>query len=724
MHQVIQSYRTGAVSVADVPVPCCSAKGILVRNRTSLISLGTERATIELGRMSLIGKARARPDLVKRVIDKARRDGLKQTYEAAIGRLDAPTALGYSCAGEVLQVGISATEFSPGDRVTCIGQGFASHADFVSVPANLAAKIPDGVSYDEAAFGMLGVIALHGVRSAKVEFGSSVAVLGLGLLGLLTVQLLRAYGCRVVCMDPDPEKVTIAAKLGADAVATSNEALELAALAETAGFGCDAVIVTAATKSDAPIHAAVRLCRQKGRIVVVGIADIHPDRNELWSKEIELVVSRAAGPGSLDPLYEQEGVDLPIGDVRWTENRNLQEFLRLVASKRIDLSSLLTHRFPIGSAAAVYAGLIDGSIASAVGVLLDYPTDVVIARRVAVAPTQPRAAKDGSLRIGVVGAGLFGKSVLLPTLEKLTDVSLEVLSTASGASAMHNAKRFGFKEAATDASELFASKNLDAVVVATPHDQHASAVISALAANKPLFLEKPLCVTNEELDDIAKTLARCRVAPIVMVGHNRRYSPHTAAMRAWLKNRKDPLVLSMRINAGFVPPDHWVHSERQGRSRIVGEMTHFLDLICALCEAHIRRIYASRVAGDGRSIINNDNLSVTLEMTDGSVATLVYSAQGARATPREQIEIFSAGRTVTSVDFKTSCLSLPTGRQKKFRTSGSQSGYTEELRHFVDCVRGRAALTPSLDDMLHVMKAAFAMEDALALGKAITLEAQ
>ena len=719
MLQVVQSYKTGEVSVFDVPVPHCGSGGILVRNRRSLISLGTERSTIELGKKSLIGKARARPDLVKRVIEKAKRDGLRRTYEEAMGRLDAPTPLGYSCAGEVIEVGAAAHEFQPGDRVACIGQGFASHAELVSVPVNLATKIPDGVSYEEASFGMLGIIAFHGVRCAKLEFGATVAVIGLGLLGILAVQLLHAYGCRVVCMDPAEDKVALAAKHGVFAAVSSNEALEDAALAVSSGFGVDAVIITAATKSDEPVNVAVRLCRQRGRIVVVGVADIHPNRNELWHKELELIVSRAAGPGSLDPLYELGGIDLPIGDVRWTQNRNLAEFLRLIADERIDVASLISHRFAIAQAGNAYVQLLDGSLSSAIGVELTYPENTEIRRRLPV-PSATPAAKPGDLRIAVIGAGLFGKAVLLPALEKVKGVSLQVLTASTGASAMHNAKRFGFKEAATDASDVMDSPDVDAVIAATPHDQHAALVLKAISAKKPLFLEKPLCVTPEELDGISRALSQASVAPVLMIGHNRRYSPHIDKLRGWLADRKAPLVLDMRINAGFVPPEHWVHSEAQGRSRIVGEMTHFLDLICVLTGARFEKVQAMRTSGDDRTVVNNDNLSAVFEMTDGSVATLVYSAQGARQTPREQIDIFTGGTTITSEDFKMSAR-YTASRKEVFKTSGAQSGYVQELQRFVNVIRGKSNLSPSIDEALHVMRTAFAVEEALAEGKPVLI---
>ncbi len=563
MLQVIQNYRTGAVSVWDVPVPRCPLNGILVRNRASLISLGTERATIELGRLSLLGKARARPDLVKRVIEKARRDGIVRTYHEAMGRLDTPTPLGYSCAGQVIEAGVAAHEFSPGDRVACIGQGYASHADFISVPANLAAKIPQELSDQEAAFGMLGVIALHGVRSANLTFGSNVAVLGLGLLGLLSVQLLRAYGCRVFAMDPVLDKTVLARRFGAEIAVTSEEALIEATANLTGKFGCDAVIVAAATKSEAPIHTAVRLVRAKGRIVVVGVADIHPNRNELWQKEIELVVSRAGGPGAFDPIYEQQGIDLPIADVRWTQNRNLEEFLRLVAEKRIDLAPLITHSFPIAEAESVYSQLITAQIPDAIGVLLEYPAVSPIERRVVV-PASVSHPKSGKLRIGAIGAGLFGRALLLPALQKTPNVSLDLLVASSGASAAHSAKRFGFRAAATDDTILFTDDNIDAIIAATPHSQHAVTVFRAIESGKHLFIEKPLCTTPEELDEITTALKTAQRPSVVMVGHNRRYSTHVAAMREWLADRAGPLVLSVRINVGFIAGEHWVHSGSAG----------------------------------------------------------------------------------------------------------------------------------------------------------------
>jgi predicted dehydrogenase len=721
MRQVIQSYRTGDVVLTEVPAPRCGPGSVLIRNRASLISLGTERSTIELGKKSLIDKARARPDLVKRVIEKARRDGLARTYAEAMGRLDAPTPLGYSCAGEVIEAGAGASVFKPGDRVACIGQGFASHAEFVSVPANLVARIDPDVTFDEAAFGMLGVIALHGVRSARLEFGARVAVLGLGLLGLLTVQILRAYGCRVICMDPAPDKIALALTLGADAAVADADAMEAATEGLTDGFGCDAVIICASTTSAEPVNLAVKLSRPKGRIVVVGVADLHPDRNELWLKEVDLVVSRAGGPGSLDPVYEQQGIDLPIGEVRWTENRNLAEFLRLIADKRIDVRPLITHRYAFAEAERAYAEVIGAKAAGAVGVLLEYAQDSRPLRAVTIVGART-ASTGGTLKTAVIGAGLFARSVLLPALVKVKAIEPMLLVASSSASAGHTAKRFGFPRAATDMAEALDNPDIDALIVATPHSHHAAVVQACLAKGKALFIEKPLCVDRQELDAIRAALSGQGGPPILMVGHNRRYSPHTAQIRRWLAGRTRPLVMTIRINAGFVPADHWVHSAEQGRSRIVGEMTHFLDLACAITGSRMARVMGARVAGDGRQVVSNDNLAAVIEMVDGSVVSLAYSAQGSRAAPREQIEIWSEGEVIASTDFTRTVRTGRTGRKTVFRTGGAAAGYKEELERFAAAATGGTPLETDASDAVHVMEAALALETAVSTGEAVEID--
>ena len=723
MKQVVQSYKTGEVALRDVPVPQCGSKRILVRNQNSLISLGTERSTIELGRKSLLGKAAARPDLVRRAWDKAKKEGLLKTWQEAMGRLDTPTPLGYSAAGTVEQCGLAATEFAPGDRVACVGQGFASHAEFVSIPVNLACKIPKEVSSEEAAFGMLGIIALHGIRSANLTFGSRVVVMGLGLLGLLTIQMLRAYGCDVIAFDPATDKTDLAQRLGFLNVATEASALDLVCDHVTNGAGADAVIITAATKDRGPVDQAIQLCRPKGRIVVVGTADIHPDRNELWQKEVDIVVSKVAGPGSVDPVYEIEGIDLPIGEVRWTQKRNLQEFLRLIAEKKVDVQSLITHRFNIEQAEGVYGQFVAGTLAQPIGVLLAYPNRAVIERFLPLASAHTNKKNpNAKVSVGVIGAGLFGKALLLPALQTHAEVALHTLVTGSGASVEHSARKFGFNNQATDSTAVWQNPDIDAFVGLTPHSNHAKLVGQALTHQKALFLEKPLCTTHDELDQLRAQAETADVLPIIFVGHNRRYSPHTVKMRQWLSIRQSPLVLQMRINTGFVPASHWVHSEDEGRSRVVGEMSHFIDLIQCLINSPIVRISAERISGDNNSSVNNDNIAITFKCDDGSVGSMIYSASGDKAYSREMTEIFFDGKTIVSKDFRVSELHRG-GRAESFKTSGQEMGYAQELTAFIQCVSGKAAPDVSLSEMFATMDVIFAIEQALATAQTVSLKA-
>ncbi len=722
MKQIIQSYKSGEVKLRDVPVPRCGSKRILVRTTTSLVSIGTERSVIDLGRKSLAGKAAARPDLVRRVWDKAKKEGLLKTYREVLGRLDTPTPLGYSCAGTIEECGIAATEFSPGDRVACIGQGFASHAEFVSMPVNLSCRIPEGVSDEEAAFGMLGIIALHGIRCADLSFGSRVVVMGLGLLGLLTVQMLLAYGSEVIALDPAEDKAELAKQFGVKD--STSQASELQRLTEsrTQAQGVDAVIITAATKKRDPVDQAIQLCRSKGKIVVVGVVDIHPDRNELWQKEVELVVSKAAGPGSLDPLYELEGIDLPIGDVRWTQKRNLEEFLRLLQSKKVNVQPLITHRFSIADAEQAYTQLIAGELDTPIGVLLEYVKDTPILQSLPLpAVSGSVSSRQGVVNLGVIGAGLFGKALLLPALQKLKGVNLHTLATSSGVNAEHSGRKFGFQHQATDAEQIWGNPDIQGVIGLTPHSHHASLVQSALENKKSLFLEKPLCTTEEELTELRKIAERMTSLPILMVGHNRRFSPHTQKMLTWLQSRQTPHVIQMRVNSGFVPATHWAHSEDEGRSRIVGEMSHFIDLLQSLTGSLVTRIHAERISGDNQSTVNNDNIVIAMKFADGSVGNLTYSASGDKAYSREALEIFFDGKTIVSQDFSVSKLH-GTGKTVVFKTRGQEMGYVEELKHFTNCVAGKETLVVGPEKIFTTMETIFAIERSLATANVVSLE--
>lgn len=686
MLQIIQNYRTGELELADVPVPNISSNTILVKNYASLISVGTEKSIIELGRKSLLGKARARPDLVKRFFEKAKKEGFLKTFQEALGRLDNPVPLGYSSAGVVIEAGKNIHKFSPGDRVACIGAGYASHSEYITVPENLCSKIPDKVSFEEASFGMLGIIALHGIRCAKLSFGEKVAVIGLGLLGLLTIQILKAYGCVVIGFDIDSYKVELAKNLGIDNATTSVDTFKNLVERYTDGYGADAVIITAATKSDEPVHLAVDISRYAGRVVIVGVCDIHPNRNEMWHKEIEIIVSKAAGPGSLDPIYENKGVDYPIGFVRWTENRNLQEFMRLVSEKKVLLEPLITHRIPIKDAIKIYDDMLNNRGGPYIGVVLHYPENIEIEKeRFKNIKTQVKTSDK--VCIGVIGAGLFGRALLLPNLSKLKNLRLHTISTSSGTNTYHTGKKYGFENCTTDYRKIIEDKEINAVIILTPHSLHSKMVIESLKARKHVFVEKPLCISEDELNQITETYDSLSEKPFLMVGYNRRFSPHSQKLAEYLSNRKDPIMINYRVNAGFVPSEHWVHSEEEGGSRIIGEICHFVDLMIYFTKSIPCQVYAERVSGNNKTIVNDDNVSIVIKFRDGSVGNIFYSASGDKAFSRERIEVYCEGRTFVIEDFKNSHYWLA-GKNKKFKTLNQEMGYREELEHFVKVIEG------------------------------------
>lgn len=674
---------------------------------------------IELGRKTLLGKARARPDLVRRALEKARREGFWKTFQEATARLDNPVPLGYSLAGTIVRTGASAHGFAPGDRVACVGHPFASHAEYAAIPTNLVCKVPDSVSDEAGAFGMLGAIAMHGARSSGLGLGGCVSVIGLGLLGNLTAQILRAYGCKVIGMDPDVAKVKLCQSLGLADTVSSIEGLASLVQQRTSGLGCDAVIIAAATQSADPVHVAVGLCRQRARIVVLGVADIHPNRNDLWGKEVEIVVSKAGGFGALDPIYEIDGIDLPIGSARWTQGRNVEEFLRLIQDCRIDVRTLVTHRCTIAEAAPFYDRLIAGELQNAVAPLLTYGETGSPETTLQTAAL--RAPRGNTPSVAVLGGGQFARSVLLPAMVRVGGAALRLLATRSGITAEHLARKFGFAECTTDSDSVFQRSDIDAVVAPLPHALHARTVISAITAGKPLLVEKPLCISIGELRDIEQALSSATTVPLIMVGHNRRYSSHALKMRQWLAGRTQPLVMTIRVNAGFVPSDHWVHRESEGRSRIVGECSHFLDLAEYIAASRIATVSAMRVRGDDRTVVNNDNFAATLAFADGSVASLIYTGQGPRSVPREIIDIFSGGSMIQCTDFRTSEMYPAGGSRQQFRTRSQDYGYEGEIRHFLSVIQGNSTLEPDVRSAMQTMRSVFAIEEALSTGQVVAV---
>ena len=637
MKQVEQNYRSGKLRLIDVPVPMAGRGRNLVATRVSLISAGTEKQIIDLARSSLAGKAVARPDLVRKTLTKMKNEGILPTVQKVFAKLDTPIPLGYSLAGSVVEAGQDAGGYSVGDRIACAGAAIANHAEYNAVPKNLAVRIPDGVSDEDAAFVTLGAIALQGVRVTQPTLGERIVVMGLGLIGQLTVQLLKANGCRVLGFDPNPERVRLALEMGADYAVSSD--LAGATLAFSDQYGADAVIVTASSKSSDPVNQAAEISRTKGRVVIVGLVGMALDREPFYKRELDLRLSMSYGPGRYDPAYENEGHDYPLPYVRWTEARNMQAFLELVAGGRVTPAKLVTHRFPIAEAEAAYA-LMDGN-EPYLAILLTYPeTAPAIERSVAVGKGGSTTSTTGS---GFIGFGNYARGVLLPALKKAGENRLTSVVTATGLSAHSAAESFGFKQAATDPAALLNDPDTDCVFIATRHDSHATLAIAALKAGKHVFVEKPLALSHQELAEVAA--AAQGSSGLLTVGFNRRYAPMIIAARSALVAAGGPFNLHYRINAGPIPGDSWVHGA-EGGGRIAGEVCHFVDTLSYLAGGAPVAVEAFITQGIP------DSVSALLRFADGSVGSIQYSSRGDTTVPKERIEAFASGLVIQIDDFR------------------------------------------------------------------------
>jgi predicted dehydrogenase len=706
VRQISQNYKTGELAIVEVAAPRASRRGILVETRVSLISAGTERTIVDLARKNLLAKARERPDLVKRVIEKARREGPLAALDAVRAKLDLPIPLGYSLAGRVLQAGPEAPGFVLGDRVACAGAGYANHAELNLVPRNLAVKIPDGVSDEEASFVTVGAIALHGVRLVEPSLGAVVAVIGLGLIGQIAASLLSSHGCDVVGIDVDPAKVRRALDRGAadGAVVGQHDCAEVVRAASS-GRGADAVVITASSDTNAPLVLAGDLARDRARISVVGLVPLEVPRKTYYEKELSLVVSRSYGPGRYDPAYEEAGTDYPIGYVRWTEARNLEAVLTAIARKRLEVASLVTHRFPFESALDAYEVITGARPEPHLGVLLTYQG------RQAVVSTAPAIVAPGSapgpLGVGIVGTGSFATSVLLPALAKVKKARLDAAVSRRGLSARHVAARYGAQVAAS-LDELLARPSTEAVIIATRHDLHASQAAVALTAGRDVFLEKP-AATNEE--DLAKLLEAARASGRrLMVGFNRRFAPFARQLKVAFEGRRAGLVMTARINAGFVPPGSWVVDPREGGGRIVGEMCHFIDLFSYFADALPVRVSAHGLGSRG-AYSGEDNLVVGLEFGDGSVGSLVYTSMGDPAVGKEIYEV-TCQRTMARIDDWRGLAVTRGGHTRVSRALRADKGHAEELRQFVQACQGGQPSPISLDSIAATTRATFAIEHA------------
>lgn len=643
MKQVLQNLRDGSTEVAEVPAPRAGRGQLLIRSTRTLISAGTERMLVDFGKAGLIDKARQQPDKVRLVLDKIRTDGLMPTIESVRSKLDQPMPMGYCNVGEVVEVGAGVSGFAVGDRIASNGK----HAEMVAVPVNLCAKVPNAVADEAAAFTVLGAIALQGIRLAQPTLGEGIVVTGLGLIGLVTVQLLKAQGCRVLGLDLDADRLALARRFGADVLDLKSGADPVAAAQSfSRGRGVDAVIVTASTKSSEPMHQAAMMCRKRGRIVLVGVTGLELSRADFFEKELTFQVSCSYGPGRYDPSYEDGGHDYPVGFVRWTEQRNFEAVLDMLAEGRLDVEALVTHRFGIAEAERAYE-VVGGSEPS-LGIVLRFPeagsATPAPVRTVALAAAAAPPV-DGTPCVSVIGAGNYAGAVLIPAF-KSTGVRLARIASAGGASSVQLGRKFGFAEATTDTAALLADAAADAVVISTRHDTHAEYVLRALAAGKHVFVEKPLALT---LDELARIEVAARALPnqLLMVGFNRRFAPQVIRAKQLLAGAPGPKTFVMTINAGAIAANHWTQDREVGGGRLVGEACHFVDLLRFLAGVQIESFHVTRMLA-----ATADTACVTLRFVDGSLGTVLYLANGSKAFPKERLEVFAAGRVLQLDNFR------------------------------------------------------------------------
>jgi len=718
MKQVLQHARTGEIVVEEVPTPQLLPGCVLVRVAASVVSAGTERASAEFARKNLVQKARSRPDLVREVIGKVQRDGIFSAIQAVRSRLDQPQSPGYSSAGTVVALGEGVTDLQPGDRIACAGVGFAVHAEVACVPRLLVTRIPcrssvDGrdLPFDEAAFATLGAVALHGIRTSEAKLGDSVAVIGLGLLGQLTSQLLKAAGCRVLGMDLNASRADLARQLGVDAVATS--ASNFRALCEemSAGAGVDTVLITAETPSSDPVNLAGAIARDRAIVVAVGTVGMDIERKAYYEKELDFRISRSYGPGRYDAAYEQKGRDYPIGYVRWTENRNMESFLRLAAEGHND-------------AQKAYDLITGKSQESFLGVVIQYSGAVEISQTLSlVSPSSPppQPAARSSVSVGMLGAGLFATGILLPALKASSETKLAAICAATGAHAHHAARRFGFRSSTTNDLQLINDPAVNTVVITTRHHLHARQVLAAIEAGKHVFCEKPLCLSETELRAIVSScFSRAGHSPLLMVGFNRRFAPMVISMKAFLQQTSEPLTLHYRINAGFLPPDHWMNDREQGGGRILGEVCHFVDLLGFLAGSPIVEV-EGRAAGN-LSRYDGGNVLASLRFADGSMGTISYLARGDRTYSKERIEVFGGGSVAVLDDFRRLDL-VRAGRKATTHSRWRQDkGHAAEWSAFVRAIEQGSPGPIDLEEIVGSTLATLRLDESVAVGRALGVD--
>lgn len=713
MKQLLQNMRDGKTLVTEVPIPTPHAGQALVRVAASLVSAGTERMLVEFAEKSLVGKARSRPDLFRQVLDKMKRDGVISTLQSAFNRLDQPMTLGYSSAGTIVELGAEMDGFRIGQRVACAGGGYAVHAEYNLVPRNLITLLPDSVDFESAAFTTLGAIALHGFRLAEPQVGERVAVIGLGLLGLLTAQIATAAGCHVLGIDINPERNALAGQFG---IATcSRETAFDQSLAFTAQRGFDSVIICADTPSSDPVELAGTIARDRARVVATGAVGLTLPRKVYYEKELNIINSRSYGPGRYDPSYEENGRDYPIGYVRWTEGRNLEAVVDFLADGKLNIKPLITHRFSIEQAPAAYEIITGKKKEPFLGVILTY--DEKPGSKSKKVEFRALSAHPTDVRLGVIGAGLYADATLLPAIKKLKEIELVGIASAGGLHAQHSGSKFGFAYAASDDEQILNDPHINTVAILTRHDSHADLVIKALKAGKHVFVEKPLAVDSDQLNAVIEQLSTSN-QQLFTVGFNRRFAPLAVELSRFLAGRTEPLYAHYRVNAGYIPPKHWVYDPVQGGGRIIGEGCHFVDFITFLVGAAPVSVSAHALPDIGK--YREDNVSMTFTFPDGSIGVVDYLASGDKSFPKERVEVFCGGCVAVLDDFRA-LETVKDGKKKTAKLIGQDKGHFREMQAFAQVIRSGGQPPIPYDQLMGVTKATFAAVQSLRTGQPVMI---
>lgn len=718
MKQLIQNFKTGDLYVDNLPSPALIEASVLVQNSFSLISAGTEKSTVKVAQSSLIGKARQRPDLVAQVLQNVRKEGFKATLEKVRTKLDSLKALGYSTSGTVLASADSNGYFKVGDRVACAGQDFASHADIVCVPQNLVVKIPDNVSFEEASFTTLGAIALQGIRQANPSLGESVCVIGLGLLGQITCQLLVANGCRVFGIDVSTSMVKLARDISRVAACERQDS-NLVSIIDTftRGFGFDKVIITAAAPTNDPVELAAEIAKKKGTIVIVGAVGMDIPRDpHFYRKELELKMSCSYGPGRYDDKYELLGQDYPHAYVRWTEQRNMQAFLDTVSLGRLNLKPLITHIFDIDNAIDAYNLVMGKKTEPYVGILLKYPNHSN--KNEFKIPVNIIEKIKSEISVSFIGAGSFAQSYLIPNLKTLP-VNLISVVTNNGINAKNVAQKYSFRNASTNANEVIANNDCNVIFIASRHDSHANYILTAIENKKHVFVEKPLCIDESEYSKLREVLLGNKKRTILMVGFNRRFAPITVQIKNFFLSVREPKVIQIRINAGMIPRDHWIQNPAAGGGRIIGEMCHFVDLMQFFTDADPVKVFSTSVKSENAKEVNDDNVIIVIQFSDGSVGNLIYVANGDKSLPKEQIEIFCGGMAGVINDFRVGFIHYKNSI-KKIKFDGK--GHKEEVEIFINSIARTQGDPISMKSILLTTQTTFKIIDSIRTGLPQTIE--